>query len=91
MAKWIVIREGTGKDKLVVFYRNLIQQREFECGRISSDWSDEDVLQWIFNHAEALTVGDLFQLSDGKVLQYDGRIFSRNNGWSRARRDRAEA
>lgn len=91
MAKWIVIREGLGKDKLIVFYRNLIKQSEFECGRISSDWSDHDVLCWIFNHAETLTVGDIFQLSDGKVLQYDGRIFSPDNGWSRMRKDKAEA
>lgn len=91
MGKWIVTRQGLGNDKLVVTYHNLPQHSEYECGRISTDWSDTDVLTWIFTNGETLTVGDIFHLSDGRVLQYDGRIFSPDSGWMRMRKDRAEA
>lgn len=90
MAKWIVIRDGEGATAVSLVYHNLVQDRRYALGSISSDWDDNSVLQWIFDNAENLTVGDLIQLSNGKTLQWDGRIFSRE-GWCRMRQERATA
>ena len=90
MARWVIIRHGEGREGIELVYQNLVQGRDYALGRQSSDWSDEDVVQWIFDNAENLTPGDFIRLSNGWIYQWDGRAFS-ENPWCRMRKDRASA
>jgi len=96
MAMWIILRDGEGDHAVTLVYHNLIQDRRYSVGSISSLNDDNTVLQWIFDNAENLTPGDFIKLSCGRVLHWDGRAFDPNalrtiDDWCRMRKVRAFA
>jgi len=87
MGMWIIIRDF---EQVQLVYRNLIQDREYDLGSMSSIWSDDSVVQWIFDNSQQLTSGDFIKLSDGRMLHWDGRAFDPER-WSRMNQERASA
>lgn len=88
MAMWIIIRDHRGREGVRLVYHNLVQDRRYDCGTMSSDWPDSSVVQWIFDNSEQLTPGDFIRLSDGSMLHWDGRAFDPER-WCRMRIQRA--
>ena len=70
MAKWEILRQGDGPGQLRLVYHNLNTSEIFDCGCLDGQVPDAWVVDWIFNHAEHLTPGDMLQLSNGQTLHY---------------------
>lgn len=70
MAKWEIRRFGTGPGQLNLSFINLNTNEYFDCGSMDGQVPDAWVLQWLFDHFERLSPGDLIRLSSGKTLYY---------------------
>lgn len=89
MAMWVIIRDQAGRYVRLV-YHNLVQNQRYQLGEMAAHWPDQTVVDWIFENAEQLTPGDFIRLSNGKILQWDGRAFDPER-WCRMRLERASA
>lgn len=70
MGKWTIIREGRGANQLQLVYKDLSNNQDFNCGRLSAGIPDEEIVDWILIHSTRLANGDFIQLSSGKMLRF---------------------
>jgi hypothetical protein len=69
MARWLIQRTHRGNGGISVFYDNLVTGMRWPLGKLSSDVSDDMIVEWIFKHGGP-AYGDRIQLSNGHHLTY---------------------
>ncbi len=68
-ARWVIVREGHGRDAVTLRYDNLVSGNCYYCGSLSSDVDDLMIVTWICEFGRP-AAGDEIQFSDGNRVRW---------------------